>query len=127
MFRLGKTVPVTWADEKLILLYCPGQGSNSRPPEHRGFKHGQGAPRPYSLGHNTSDSVQLLRQRSIEIIKLIVYFIYYTNCLLESKFSKNSNHMKKRMPYHRRLLMIRVTLQITRFIGMMPIAELFFI
>ena len=42
-------MPVTWSDEKLILLYCPGRGSNSRPSAHRGFKHGQGVPRPYSL------------------------------------------------------------------------------
>ena len=34
-----------WSDEKLILLYCPGRGSNSRPPAHRSFEHGQG------LGH----------------------------------------------------------------------------
>ena len=27
-------------DEKLILLYCPGRGLNSRPPAHRSFKHG---------------------------------------------------------------------------------------
>ena len=49
----GETVPVTWSDEKLTLLYCPGRGSNSRPPAHRSFKHGQGVPRPwpYSLGH----------------------------------------------------------------------------
>ena len=33
-------------DEKLILLYCPGRGLNSRPPAHRSFKHGQGVPRP---------------------------------------------------------------------------------
>ena len=45
-------MPVTWSDEKLILLYCPGRGSNSRPSAHRGFKHGQGVPRPYSLGHD---------------------------------------------------------------------------
>ena len=44
-------MPVTWSDEKLILLYCPGRGSNSRPSAHLGFKHGQGVPRPYSLGH----------------------------------------------------------------------------
>ena len=49
--QAGKTVPVTWSDEKLILLYCPGRGSNSRPSAHRGFKHGQGVPCPYSLGH----------------------------------------------------------------------------
>ena len=35
-------MPVTWADKKLILLYCPGRGSNSRPSAHRSFKHGQG-------------------------------------------------------------------------------------
>ena len=44
-------MPVTWSDEKLILLYCPGRGSNSRPPAHRSFKHGQGVLRPYPLGH----------------------------------------------------------------------------
>ena len=38
-------------DEKLILLYCPGRGLNSRPPAHRSFKHGQGVPRPQPLGH----------------------------------------------------------------------------
>ena len=39
---MRETVPVTWSDEKLILLYCPGRGSNLRPSAHRGFKHGQG-------------------------------------------------------------------------------------
>ena len=48
-------MPVTWSDEKLILLYCPGRGSNSRPSAHRGFKHEQGVPRPYSLGHGGGD------------------------------------------------------------------------
>ena len=28
-------MPVTWSDEKLILLYCPGRGSNSRPSARR--------------------------------------------------------------------------------------------
>ena len=31
-------------DEKLILLYCPCRGLNSRLPTHRSFKHGQGVP-----------------------------------------------------------------------------------
>ena len=44
-------MPVTWSDEKLILLYCPGRGSNSRPPAHHSFKHGQGVLLPYPLGH----------------------------------------------------------------------------
>ena len=35
--------------------YCPGLGSNSRPSTHCGFKHGQGVPRPYSLGHGGGD------------------------------------------------------------------------
>ena len=35
-------MPVTWSDEKPILLYCPGRGSNSRPPAHRSFKHAMG-------------------------------------------------------------------------------------
>ena len=42
-------MPVTWSDEKLILLYGPGRGSNSRPPAHRSFKHGQGVPRQPTL------------------------------------------------------------------------------
>ena len=41
-----ETVPVTWSDEKLILLYCPGRGSNSRPSARSSFKHDQGGPRP---------------------------------------------------------------------------------
>ena len=41
-----KTLPVTWSDEKPILLYFPGRGLNSRPPAHRSFKHGQGVPCP---------------------------------------------------------------------------------
>ena len=28
-------MPVTWSDEKHILLYCPGRGSNSRPSARR--------------------------------------------------------------------------------------------
>ena len=39
-------MPVTRSDVKLILLYCPGRGSNSPPAAHRGFKHGQGVLRP---------------------------------------------------------------------------------
>ena len=38
-------------DEKLILLYSPGRGLNSRPPAHRSFKHGKGVPRPKPLGN----------------------------------------------------------------------------
>ena len=48
---IGRKGIFRWGNEKLILLYCPGRGSNSRPSAHRGFKHGQGVPRPYSLGH----------------------------------------------------------------------------
>ena len=44
-------------DEKLILLYCPGRGLNSRPPAHRSFKHGQGVPRPEPLGCTCVNSV----------------------------------------------------------------------
>ena len=44
-------MPVTCSDETLILLYFPGRGSNSQPPAHRSFKHGQGVLRPYPLGH----------------------------------------------------------------------------
>ena len=36
-----KTLPVTW--------YCPGRGSNSRPPARRSFKHGQ------ALNHSATE------------------------------------------------------------------------
>ena len=39
-------MPVTWSDEKLILLNCPGRGWNSRPSARRSFKHDQGVLRP---------------------------------------------------------------------------------
>ena len=55
---------VTWSDEKLILLYFPGRGSNSRPTAHRSFKHGQGVLRPYLLGHG--DMMQC-RQRVVKV------------------------------------------------------------
>ena len=57
MFRWEKTVPITWSDEKPILLHCPGRGSNSRPPAHRSFKHGQGVPRPWPFGHGGGSDV----------------------------------------------------------------------
>ena len=46
-FQMRKPYQSPGQDEKLILLYCPGRGLNSRPPAHRSFKHGQGVP----LGH----------------------------------------------------------------------------
>ena len=45
-FQMRKPYQSPGQDEKLILLYCPGRGLNSRPPAHRSFKHGQGVPRP---------------------------------------------------------------------------------
>ena len=53
-------MPVSWSDEKLILLYCPGRGSNSRPPAHSSFKHGQGVLCPYPLGHGGGLIYQLI-------------------------------------------------------------------
>ena len=76
----GKTVPVTWSDEKLTLLYRPGQGSNSRPPAHRSFKHhGQGVLRPYSFGHGggcyTRKQMQtILRPLGDELFFLTIKF-----------------------------------------------------
>ena len=32
-----KPLPVSWLDEKLSLLYCPGRGANPRPPAHPDF------------------------------------------------------------------------------------------
>ena len=43
--QMGKPYQSPGQDEKLILLYCPGRGLNSRPPVHRSFKHGQSVPR----------------------------------------------------------------------------------
>ena len=41
--RMRKPYQSPGQDEKLILLYCPGRGLNSRPPARRSYKHGQGA------------------------------------------------------------------------------------
>ena len=62
-------MPVTWSDEKLILLYCPGGGSNSRPSAHRSFKHGQGVTRPYSLGHGGGTRERAERKLVLESIE----------------------------------------------------------
>ena len=51
-------MPVTWSDEKLILLYCPGRGLNSRPSAHRGFKHGQGVLR---ANHSATAAVMIMK------------------------------------------------------------------
>ena len=57
-------MPVTWSDEKLILLYCPGRGSNSRPPAHRSFKHGQGVPHP---NHSATAAVLAIGRGTVRI------------------------------------------------------------
>ena len=68
-------MPVTWSDEKLILLYCPGRGSNSRPSAHRGFKHGQGVPRPYSLGHGGGILRSLhVNSGMLNVIRIVTYY-----------------------------------------------------
>ena len=68
-------MPVAWSDEKLILLYCPGRGSNSRPSAHRGFKHEQGVPRPYSLGHGSGSGLSIVAHWRF------VAFIYQSSCV----------------------------------------------
>ena len=70
-------MPVTWSDEKLILLYCPGRGSNSRPHAHRSFKHGQGVLLPYPLGHgggylSKMQPVVLLVQTCLQCLRSIL-------------------------------------------------------
>ena len=52
--RMRKPYQSPGQDEKLILLYCPGRGLNSRPPAHRSFEHGQGVPRP---NHSATEAV----------------------------------------------------------------------
>ena len=42
-------------DEKLILLYCPGRGLNSRPPAHRSFKNMVKA--SHALNHSATEAV----------------------------------------------------------------------
>ena len=56
---------VAWSDEKLILLYCPGRGSNSRPPAHRSFKHGQsvGCPSVPVLESSVMSGPEKIRSR----------------------------------------------------------------
>ena len=74
--RWGKTVPVAWSDEKLIILYCPGRGSNSRPSAHRGFKHGQGVPRPSLVGHGGGTDQCFMILYNIDNIHIYWYKIF---------------------------------------------------
>ena len=83
-------MPITWSDEKLIILYCPGRGSNSRPSTHRSFTHGQGVPRPYPLGHGGSLTIAIVHYTSIirctcMLVKTLIANEYY--CHLDT-FSK---------------------------------------
>ena len=39
--------------------YCPGRGSNSRPPAHHSFKHGQGVGLSYTLNHSATAVVNI--------------------------------------------------------------------
>ena len=57
-------MPVTWPDEKLILLYCRGEGSNSRPSAHRSFKHDQGVLCP---NHSPTALQTLQRYKFIKV------------------------------------------------------------
>ena len=81
-------MPVTWSDEKLILLYCPGRGSNSRPSAHRGFKHEQGVPRPYSLGPKTSLLWNFKLSRTIfSVFKRLKSYINFKDGVAISRIS----------------------------------------
>ena len=71
-------------DEKLILLYCPGRGLSSRPPAHRSFKHGQGVPRPYPLGHNLKKACDTV-DHGILINKLKHYGVWLKSYLSNRK------------------------------------------
>ena len=64
------------SDEKLILLYCPGRGSNSRPPAHRSFEHGQGVPH-----HSATDACMLACVRPSVSVCECVYVCYVCVCV----------------------------------------------
>ena len=66
-------MPVTWSNEKLVLLYCPGRGSNSRPSAHGSFKHGQGVPRPYSLVYMYTQGNSLVHE-NLSLLALLLGF-----------------------------------------------------
>ena len=64
-------MPVTWSDEKLILLYCPRRGSNSRPSAHHSFKHGQGV---HALTHSATaavdiNNIEMVQRRGARFVK----------------------------------------------------------
>ena len=58
---------------------APGRGSNSRPPAHRSFKHGQGVPRSYPLGYGGGRYVRVNKFPESGIMKsdLLFYFLTY--------------------------------------------------
>ncbi len=60
-------------DEKLILLYCPGRGLNSRPPAHRSFKHGQ-VKVSHALNHSATEAVAIRKDRNAHGIGVAVAF-----------------------------------------------------
>ena len=71
-------MPVTWSDEKLIPLYCPGRGSNSRPSARRSFKHDQGVPRPNHSA--TARRRQKHRGTERERQRAILFFLWFPLC-----------------------------------------------
>ena len=64
-------MPVTWSDEKLILLYCPGRGSNSRPSARRRVNMIKVSyaltTRPRRLGHRTLGTNDYSRIRKLPV------------------------------------------------------------
>ena len=69
-------MPVTWSDEKLILLYCSGRGSNSRPSARRSFKHGQGVLR--SNHSATAAVIFALMDMHISLFSMQFVYLYAT-------------------------------------------------
>ena len=86
-------MPVTWSDEKLILLYCPDRGSNSRPSAHRSFKHGRlvptGCKNPQenfkSIMNNTTVNLGTMTDKSREVANMLKRRKVSIECVQETK------------------------------------------
>ena len=59
MFRLGNRTSHLgrMKNSSYYSVYCPGRGSNSRPPAHRSFEHGQGV---QALNHSATEAASIV-------------------------------------------------------------------
>ena len=75
-------MPVTWSDEKLILLYCPGRGLNSRPPAHRSVNMIKVSYDTLRANHSATAAVLYWKIITIENMTLIFLILLFVSVIL---------------------------------------------